>query len=732
MRLTHIIRQAKAYRTRIQFPLLRGRPAWCDHIEKILVSSYPEMGIDVRVRTGSIVLTHPQGSVNLKQLAALVRSQAHVLETLAPASVSSDSSCFFSENHSISQGHLPGKILAASGLYLAWLTVGHVLFPATFLASGVFSLPFVLTLGLAWPIQKKAVENVKATGKADMSLISTGLLYISLFTGHVLPALAVAWMYNVSAWMEARVKNHARRLVRDMFTGRQTQVFVLVDGVEVSMDIDRVKEGDVLVLHQGQAILVDGTVVKGRILVNEAAMTGESFPVVKTGGDKVLAGTFVEDGQAHVRVEKIGEHTRMAAIIRLIEAGEEDHGQMGKTSLKISQAMVPVSLTLGGLALLLTGSPVMAMTFMMVTCPCALRLSTSTAVSVAISNAASRGILIKGGSHVETAGKVNLVVLDKTGTITSPVPRITGVERLDKRYKEDTILGFAFLVLKTWNHPLGRAIVRKAEQASLDVPACSDRKLFTARGGVATILSGVSPRKVFAGTLDFMVHQKVDVSRLQKFPANEEQSSVYVAVDGHLIGCIHVSHVIRNDVSPDSLKKLRTLGVSSIVLLTGDTEQGTKKTAGLLPFDEVRWAMSPEEKAQWIESCRSSCPHAVIAMAGDGINDTPAFSRADVSFAVGETGEDITLEYADVVLQKGGVDALVHTLEIGQHALRVMKESYAITIGANSLTLALMISGVISPVAGALVHNLITGAAVLNAAKKDKNKNLSDFKRRKT
>ncbi len=718
MSLTHIIRQAKPYRTRIQFPGLRGRPAWCEHIENILVPAYPEMGIDIRCRTGSIVLTHPQGSVDVRHLADLVGSQEHVLKTLEPVTVSSDGKKSSIFQGAMSQGHLPGKVLAASGVYLGWLGVRYLVFPSAFSVGGVFTLPFALTLCLAFPIQKKAVENVKTTGKADMSLISTGLLYLSLFTGHVLAALAVAWMYNVSSWMEARVKRHARRLVREMFTGRQTQVFVLVDGVEVSMDIHQVQVGDTLVLDQGQAILVDGTLVKGRILVNEAAMTGESFPVVKTRGDKLLAGTFVEDGQAHVRVEKIGEHTRMAAIIRLIEAGEDDHGQMGKTSLEISQAMVPVSLALGGAALLFTGSPVMAMTFMMVTCPCALRLSTSTAVSVAISNAASRGILIKGGSHVETAGKVNLVVLDKTGTITSSAPRVTGMESLDKRYKQDTILGFAFLVLKTWNHPLGRAIARQAEEACLVVPACSDRKLFTGQGGVATIGSGASLRKVSAGTLDFMVHQKVDVSRLQKFSGNEEQNCVYVALDGRIIGCIYVNHLIRNDVSPESLKTLRTLGISSIVLLTGDTEQGTRKAAKLLPFDEVRWAMSPEEKAQWIESMKKVCPDAVIAMAGDGINDTPAFSRADLSFAVGETGEDITLEYADVVLQKGGVDALVHTLEIGQHALRVIKESYAITIGANSLTLALMISGVISPVAGALVHNLITGAAVLNAAKK--------------
>ncbi|WP_321495983.1 heavy metal translocating P-type ATPase [uncultured Desulfobacter sp.] len=720
------LRQATPFRTRIQFPALRHRPACCSHIQKQLGSLSMFHLVEVRPASGSIVLVHPQAPLDLKGVIDFILSFKPVLDGMSDAQASAVVSPLHRSKTTDRSFHVSGHSIFLSGVYIGWIMLWRIFAPVPAvgtLATRLVSLPALLTVWLAMPIQRQAIENLKTTGRVDMSFISTGLLYVSLFTGNIMTALAVAWLYNLSGWMESRIREHTRKAVRQMLTGRQTHAWKLVDGVEVRVEAQTLMPGETIVLNHGNTVPVDGRVVKGTVLVNESAMTGESMPVVKTQDQTVLAGTLVEDGYAWVIVEKTGDQTRMAAIIRLIESAQTDIGQMGRTTLKISQYMVPISLALAGAAFFMTGSLFLAIATMMVTCPCALRLSTSTAVSVAMGQAAAQGILIKGGTHVETAGRVNTLVLDKTGTLTQSAARVFRVQNMDRRYKEETILKLAAAALGSLNHPLSRAVVLKARELGLGIPACEARKMVVGQGVEASVQTGTGIKTLLAGSKVFMEAMGLDVPETACSDLSEtgcdtrSDSMIFLSLENHIIGCIHTTHALRPDADPDTMARLKDIGISRIVLLTGDTREGTRDLIGQLCFDGVHWGMSPEGKAQWIDRTKKEKPDAVIAMVGDGINDTPAFSRAHLSFAVGEAGEDLTLECADIVLQQGGLGKVAQSLDLGRHALAVIQESYALAIGLNSATLMLMLSGLISPFAGALIHNLITLGAVTNAAR---------------
>nr|WP_320189920.1 heavy metal translocating P-type ATPase [uncultured Desulfobacter sp.] len=723
------LRQAVPFRTRIQFPGLRRKPACCVYVQERLESLARFHLVEVRPASGSIILVHPQGPPDLQDVLGFVFSFKPVLDEKiaakmstgqpgAPATLhrSSDTGHFF---------HVSGPTLFLSGIYIGWLMLKRVFAPVPAvgtLMSRLVSLPGFLAVWLAIPIQRQALENFKNTGRVDMGFISTGLLYVSLFTGNIVTALAVAWLYNLSGWMESRIREHTQKAVKDMLMGRQTHAWKLVDGVEVRVDADTLIPGDTIVLGHGNTVPVDGRVIKGTVLINESAMTGEGLPVVKNKDQTVLAGTLVEDGSAWVMVEKTGDQTRMAGIIRLIESARTDLGRVSRVSLKLSQYMVPISLTLASIAFCMTGSLFLAIATMMVTCPCALRLSSSTAVSVAMGQAAAQGVLIKGGTHVETAGRVNILVLDKTGTLTQTAAQVTRVQNLDRRFKEETILKLAAAALGPLNHPLSRAVVLRAHELGLELPACKNRKMVVGQGVKARVKTGTGVKTLLVGSGKFMTSQGLstpDTESSARLGGKDARSDsiVFIALENHILGCIHLTHTMRSDAGPDTMARLQGLDVSQIVLLTGDTREGTRGLIGKFPFDEVRWGMSPEDKAHWIDRKKEESPEAVIAMVGDGINDTPAFSRAHLSFAVGDAGEDLTLECADIVLQQGGLGKVAHSLELGQHALSVIRESYALAIGLNSATLILMLSGILSPFAGALIHNLITLGAVTNAAR---------------
>ena len=559
------------------------------------------------------------------------------------------------------------------------------------------------------------MENLKRSGKPDIGLLSTGLLYLSILFGNAATALVVFWLFNLSGWLESRITERTRKAIRLMLQQKETGAWLIKDGVEIRIPVAELAAGDIISLRHGNTIPVDGTVIKGKALVNEAAMTGESFPVYRNKDDHVLAGTVIDEGEILVRVVSAGEQTRLAAIIRCIEKAESSTSPLQVTSRRFSEAIVPVSLSLALGTFLLTGSLLRAMAVLIITCPCAIRLSTSVAMSAAMGNGAGRGILIKGGRYLELCGRIDVLVFDKTGTLTGPIPDVSEVVVLDGRFKTETILQLAASVQKVWQHPMSRAVIENARGRGLALIPCEKTGFVVGQGVQARIRS----HDFLAGSLRFMENHHIDTAAAalhEKRMYEHGEHILYIARAGRLIGLIGIKSRLRGNMRL-TMEKLRSMGVRRLVMLTGDGEQGAKATAAHLVIDEFHWNQTPEDKAAWITNWKKNHQNDVVAMVGDGINDTPAFACADLSFAIGEGGADAAVEYADIILQQGDPALIAEAVELGRKTVSVIRQDYAMAIGLNSAGLILTTLGVISPFAGAFLHNVIIMIVVANSGR---------------
>lgn len=714
--LHYRLRQRTAYRTRITLPCLWREPLRCEHVRTSLLSLDGVADIQVRSGSGSVIVLHPQGPIDLDDLLARIALAVQGVPAPSSKALSRRHSCDCLVNQASpgeSRGHVSGPVLFLSGLYVLYLYAKRLflaLTPTITAPTRLLTLPALVALAISLPIQRQAIDNLRQSGKPDMGLISTGLLYFSLLTGNTLAALTVFWLFNLSSWLEDRIRIRTRQAVREMLSDTCQRAWLLRDGIEVEVDAADLQPGEVIVLRRGNVVVADGTVLAGSAFVDEAALTGEDAPVARCVDDPVLAGTVVVEGFLQVRVERAGEATRLSAIIRLIEEAEHDPGDLQRASRRFSRAMVPVSLGLATAAFLFTGNLMQAMAVLIITCPCALRLSTSVAVSGAMSSAARDGILIKGGRYVEIAGQIDVLAVDKTGTLTDRSSEVSGIRVLDHRFRRETVLRLAASAQQAWSHPLSRALTLSAK--SLDVPLLpvEEPELVIGRG----VRGRIDGQVVLVGQAAFLREQGVKVDETLDTPPANGSTALLVACSGRLIGVIDLRHRWRPGIKT-ALERLKGLGVRHLVLLTGDNG------VGAIPdwnsgFDQVLCNQSPEAKAAWIVAWKKEHPKDMIAMVGDGINDTPAFAAADLSLAIGEGGAEVTVEYADIVLRYGGLEQAAEALTLGRRTLDTIKECYALAIGLNAILLGLTTLGLLSPVAGALLHNLTTVLTVTNAS----------------
>ena len=717
------------WRTRIRIVRLREKSRTVSReIERQLEELDNIVLAEVRSSTGSIILKHPDGLITLDNVFITIEKALDQLPQAADYSPDQDvksglcGQCYTGNNLKKAgvTSHVSGLTLVVSGLYLLYLWM-RKLFPpavapmATSIIGRITSLPALTALGLSLPIQHQALENLKQHGKPDIGLLSTGLLYLSILFGNATTALVVFWLFNLSGWLESRITEQTRKAIYSMLRQKETCAWLVRDGVEIRIPVAELEVRDIISLRRGNSIPADGTVIKGKALVNEAAMTGENFPIYRNRGDHVLAGTVIDDGEIYVRVVAAGEQTRLAAIIRLIENAESAGSPLQISSQQFSEAVVPVSLSLAFGTLIITGSMLQAMAVLIITCPCAIRLSTSVAMSAAMGNAASQGILIKKGGYLELCGRIDVLVFDKTGTLTDPVPEVVEIVVLDNRFKPETILRFAASIQKFWQHPMSRAVIEKVRSQGLTDFPCERTELIVGQGVRARIRS----HDFLVGSRLFMINHHIDPagSALPEKLMNEQGAHVlYVSCDNRLIGLIGIKSRLCVNIK-QTMEKLRSMGVRRLVMLTGDGEQSARATAAYLDFDEFHWSLSPEDKAIWITSWKKNHPTDVVAMVGDGINDTPAFACADLSFAMGEGGADAVMEYGDIVLQHDDPALVGQAIEIGQKTLSVIRQDYAIAIGLNSAGLIFTTLGLISPFAGAFLHNVITLIVVANSAR---------------
>ncbi|MBQ2987712.1 MAG: heavy metal translocating P-type ATPase [Clostridia bacterium] len=535
-------------------------------------------------------------------------------------------------------------------------------------------------------------------------------------------AAMILTLITVGKMLEARAKGKTTDALAGLMALAPKTATVLRDGEETVVAIEAVKKGDIFIVRPGEHIPVDGIVVEGGSAVNESALTGESIPVDKAVGDSVSSGTTNESGFLKCEATRVGEDTALAQIVRMVSDAAATKAPIAKIADKVSGVFVPVVISIAAIAFaiwMIAGGSVgfalsMGISVLVISCPCALGLATPVAIMVGTGKGAKNGILFKTATALEETGKVKTVVLDKTGTVTSGAPKVVSVLPASG-VSEETLLSLAYTLEKNSEHPLARAIRERAEDLGMKAGAVSDFTVFPGNGLSATYGSDT----LFGGNLAFIASRASvteDMQAQASALADEGKTPLFFAKNGSMLGIVAVADVIRED-SPAAIRELREMGIR-VVMLTGDNERTAAAIAREVGADEVIAGVLPDGKEEVI---RKLCEQGKVAMVGDGINDAPALTRADIGIAIG-AGTDIAIDAADVVLMNSRLSDVPAAIRLSRATLRNIHQNLFWAFFYNAVGIPLAAGAwyplwqiKLSPMFGAAAMSLSSFCVVSNA-----------------
>lgn len=518
-------------------------------------------------------------------------------------------------------------------------------------------------------------------------------------------------LVTVGKFMEARAKSHTSDAIKALMNLTPKTALVERHGLQGEIPVEEVVTGDVLIVKSGASVPVDGKIIEGSAALDESALTGESLPVDKTIGDKVIGGTINRSGYFKMEATAIGADTALAKIIALVDEATSSKAPIAKLADKVSGYFVPAVIGIAVLAavvwLALGASWHFALTIaisvLVISCPCALGLATPTAIMVGTGRGAKSGILIKSATALETAHKIDTVILDKTGTITAGKPVVTDI--LPIKITENELLAFAAGLEKLSEHPLGEAIVAAAEAKQLVLPEAGNYKQIPGQG-VTAELAGA---ECAAGNLKLLEALNVDVSSLmERYDklAAQGKTPLYFVRAGELLGCIAVADTVK-PTSREAIGKLQAMGLR-VLMVTGDNQATAEAIRAQVGVDEAVAQVLPQDKEAVIRKLQQESH--IVAMVGDGINDAPALARADIGIAIG-AGTDIAIEAADMVLIKSDLLDVAKAICLSRSVMTNIKENlfWAFIYNAVGIPFA---AGVFYTAFGWLLNPLIAAAAM--------------------
>ena len=486
------------------------------------------------------------------------------------------------------------------------------------------------------------------------------------------------------------------------------KVWMKTEGADVLIDVKDVKVGDRIVVRTSNVIPLDGTVVEGEMTVNQASMTGESVPVEKKAGAYVYAGTVVEEGECIISVAKVQGTGHYDKIVKMIEESEKLKSNTEARAYHLADSLVPYSLGGAALTFLLTRNVAKALAFLMVDFSCALKLSMPLSVLSAIREAGDHNVSVKGGKFMEAIAEADTIVFDKTGTLTRATPTVMQIETFNDM-EEAEALKIAACLEEHYPHSIANAVVGEAKKRGIRHKEMHSKVHYVVAHGIASEIDG---KKAVIGSYHFVFEDekckllKKDEKKLEALP--DEYSRLYLAIDGKLCAVICIFDPIREE-APEIVKGLRALGISKICMMTGDSEKTAAAVAAQLELDEYHAEVLPGTKAEFVRKEHEA--GRKVIMIGDGVNDTPALSEADVGIAISD-GAAIAREVADVTLSAENLRELVFLRALSMALMRRIHSNYNFIIGFNALLIALGVGGMLPPATGALLHNgstLVTG-----------------------
>jgi Zn2+/Cd2+-exporting ATPase len=605
-------------------------------------------------------------------------------------------------------------LLAGAFVLIGWLA-GRF-----FGASEWVTTPLYLAAYLfgGWDIARHAVHALMEKHfDTDLLMVLAALGAGAL--GEFFEGGLLLFLFSLGHALEEMALDRARDAVRKLGDLAPKTALVRRDGKEVELSVEQLTVDDTVIVRPGVRIPVDGAILSGASAVNQAPVTGESVPVEKAAGDKVFAGTVNGDGALEVKVTRLAKDNTLARVMQMVEEAQTQKTRTQQMTEKFTRWFVPAVLI--GVALMIIVPPLLggtfresflrAMTLLVACSPCALALGTPSAMLAGIAQAARKGLLIKGGAHLETLGALTTIAFDKTGTLTHGQPEVTDVVTAEANRNADEFLATAAAVESRSGHPLAQAVVRAANQRSLALPPAGELTSFTGRGIRSTVNGAdvlIGNRKLFDEfSIALPDTLRAQMERLEA----DGKTTMIVGIGGAAAGVIALADTPRADAKA-TLQRLKQLGIRQTLLLTGDNRRVGEKMASLLGLDAVRAELMPEDK---VTAIRELAAGETVAMVGDGVNDAPALAAASVGIAMGGAGTDVALETADVALMGDELSKLPFAIGLGRATRAIVFQNLAISALVIAFLIVTSILGVVGIGLAIIFHEGSTLVVVANS-----------------
>ncbi|MCX7884200.1 MAG: heavy metal translocating P-type ATPase [Caloramator sp.] len=524
-------------------------------------------------------------------------------------------------------------------------------------------------------------------------------------------AATIITLILLGKYLEAKTKGKTSETIKKLINLAPKTARIIQDEKEIEISIDEVEVGDIIIVRPGEKIPVDGIVIEGTTSIDESMLTGESMPVEKKAGDKVVGASINKNGMIKFKATKVGKDTALSQIIKLVEGAQASKAPIARLADIISGYFVPIVITIAlisGIAWYIAGkgtifSLTIFISVLVIACPCALGLATPTAIMVGSGKGAENGVLIKSGAALEMAHRINTIVFDKTGTITEGKPRVTdiisiGVEDID-------ILKYSASCEKASEHPLGEAIVKEAEKRNLNLFPVKDFLAIPGHGIRAT----VNDRNVVLGNKKLFIDMKIDIKDVEDtFDAlsREGKTPMIIAIDKKVSGVIAVADVVKEN-SKRAIKKLKEMGIE-VAMITGDNKNTAESIAREVGINRVFAEVLPQDKASYVKKLQDEGKK--VAMVGDGINDAVALAQADVGIAIG-SGTDVAIESADIILMKSDILDVVTAILLSRATIKNIKQNLFWAFGYNTLGIPVA-AGILTFFGGPRLNPMIAAAAM--------------------
>lgn len=524
-------------------------------------------------------------------------------------------------------------------------------------------------------------------------------------------AVTILALITLGKYLEAISKGKTSQAIKKLMGLAPKTATIVRDGKELVIPIDEVIVGDIVIVKPGEKLPVDGEVIEGATAVDEAMLTGESIPVEKTVGSKVIGASINKTGFIKYKATKVGKDTALSQIIKLVEDAQGSKAPIAKMADIIASYFVPIVIGLAILAsigwLVAGESGVFALTIfisvLVIACPCALGLATPTAIMVGTGKGAEYGVLIKGGEALEVTHQIDTIVFDKTGTITEGKPVVTDI--ITTTISEDELLSIAASSEKGSEHPLGEAIVKGAEERNIKFKEISNFKAIPGHG----IQVEIEGKVILLGNKKLMTENSIEIGDLgvkSDKLANEGKTPMYIAINNKLEGIIAVADTVKPS-SKEAIENLHKMGIK-VAMITGDNKKTADAIAKQVGIDIVLAEVLPEDKANEVKKLQEK--GSKVAMVGDGINDAPALAQADIGIAIG-TGTDVAIESANIVLMKGDLKDVATAIKLSKATIRNIKQNLFWAFGYNVLGIPVAM-GVLHIFGGPLLNPMIGAAAM--------------------